>query len=68
MAAAMEGGASEQELEDLPADMTMTRYVTDPLEQQEYRDAWTASGVTYIFQNAGQHLGGDPPSYPQQAG
>ena len=54
MSAAMEGGASEQELEDLQEDMTMTRYVTDPLEQQEYRDAWTASGVTCIFQNAGQ--------------
>lgn len=54
MAAAIEGRASEQELEDLQEDMTMTRYVTDPREQQEYRDAWTASGVTCIFQNAGQ--------------
>ena len=54
VAAAIEGGASEQELEDLQEDMTMTRYVTDPREQKEYRDAWTASGVTCIFQNAGQ--------------
>ena len=54
MSAAIEGGASEQELEDLQEDMTMTRCVTDPREQQEYRDAWTASGVTCIFQNAGQ--------------
>ena len=54
MAAVIEDGASAQELEDLQEDMTMTRYVTNPVEQQEYRDAWNASGVTCIFQNAGQ--------------
>jgi membrane dipeptidase len=32
----------------------MTRYVTDAIEQQEYQNAWQASGVTCIFQNAGQ--------------
>lgn len=54
LAAEIEAGASDQEVEDLQEDMTMTRYVTDAAEQQEYRDAWRASGVTCIFQNAGQ--------------
>ena len=54
LAATIEAGASPQEIEDLQEDITMTRYVTDPAEQQEYRSAWQASGVTCIFQNAGQ--------------
>lgn len=54
LAAEIETGASDQEVEDLQEDMTMTRYVTDAAEQQEYRGAWRASGVTCIFQNAGQ--------------
>jgi membrane dipeptidase len=54
LAAEIEAGASDQEIEDLQEDMTMTRYVTDAIEQQEYRNAWQASGVTCIFQNAGQ--------------
>jgi len=54
LAATIEAGASPQEIEDLQEDMTMTRYVTDPAEQQEYQSAWQASGVTCIFQNAGQ--------------
>lgn len=54
LAAEIEAGASDQEVEDLQEDMTMTRYVTDAAEQQEYSDAWRASGVTCIFQNAGQ--------------
>ena len=37
----------------------MTRYVSDPVEQREYRDAWRSSGVTCIFQNAGEE-GQDP--------
>ena len=37
----------------------MTRYVSDPAEQREYRDAWRSSGVTCIFQNAGEE-GQDP--------
>ena len=54
LAAEIEAGASDQEIEDLQEDMTMTRYVTDAIEQQEYQNAWQASGVTCIFQNAGQ--------------
>ncbi|MCB1229007.1 MAG: membrane dipeptidase [Verrucomicrobiae bacterium] len=52
-------GASDIELEDLREEMSMTRYVTDADEQREYREAWRASGVTCIFQNAGQE-GQDP--------
>ena len=59
MKAAVESGASAIELKDLNEDMTMTRYVSDPVEQQEYRDAWRSSGVTCIFQNAGEE-GQDP--------
>lgn len=59
MAKAVEAGASEIELKDLREEMSMTRYTTDPAEQQEYLAAWRASGVTCIFQNAGEE-GQDP--------
>lgn len=59
LAAAVEAGASDIELQDLREDMSMTRYVSDPAEEQEYRDAWRVSGVTCIFQNAGEE-GQDP--------
>lgn len=59
LAAAVEAGASDIEIADLREDMTMTRTVTDPIEEQEYRAAWRASGVTCIFQNAGEE-GQDP--------
>jgi membrane dipeptidase len=51
---AAEGGASELEYRDLREDMTMTRYVTNPAERAEFVQAWEASGVTCIFQNAGE--------------
>ena len=54
LGAVIEAGASQQEVEDLQEDMTMTRYVTDAVEQREYLDAWRVSGVTCVFQNAGQ--------------
>jgi membrane dipeptidase len=59
LAAAVEAGASDIELADLREEMSMTRYVSDPIEGQEYRAAWRASGVTCIFQNAGEE-GQDP--------
>lgn len=59
MAAAIKAGASDLELDDMREEMGMIRYVTDPLEQQEYRLGWRASGVTCIFQNAGEE-GQDP--------
>jgi membrane dipeptidase len=54
LAKAAEEGASELELKDLREEMIMTRYASDPAEEREYRDAWRASGVTCIFQNAGE--------------
>jgi membrane dipeptidase len=54
LAAEVEAGASDVELADLREEMSMTRYVTDPIEEQEYREAWRVSGVTCIFQNAGE--------------
>ena len=51
---AVEAGASEAELRDMTEDMTMTRCVTDPEERQEYINAWEASGVDCILQNAGE--------------
>ena len=59
LAAAAASGASEVELKDLREEMTMTRFVTDPVQQQEFRDAWRASGVTCVFNNAGEE-GQDP--------
>ncbi len=59
LAKAADAGASAIELKDMREDMAMTRVATDPVEQQEFRDAWRASGVTCIFQNAGEE-GQDP--------
>ncbi len=54
VARAMEAGASDAELEDLMDEMENTRFVTDPGERREFLQAWQASGVTCVFQNAGQ--------------
>lgn len=54
LAAAIEEGASDIELRDLREDMEMTRCVEDAYERQEYMNAWKASGVTCILQNAGE--------------
>lgn len=45
---------SEAELQDLREDMGMTRCVSDPVERKEFEQAWEASGVSCIFQNAGE--------------
>ncbi len=52
--AAIEGGASEIELQDLLEEMSSIRCVTDPAERDEYTNAWRSSGVTCILQNAGE--------------
>lgn len=52
--AAAEAGASDIEMQDLREEMTMTRYVTNEGERAEFVQAWQASGVTCIFQNAGE--------------
>jgi membrane dipeptidase len=59
LAQAAESGASDIELKDLREEMSMTRNVTDPVEQAEYLAAWKAAGVTCVFQNAGEE-GQDP--------
>jgi len=59
MKQAVLSGASDIEIKDLREMMSMTRYVTDAGEREEYQDAWRASGVTCIFQNAGEE-GQDP--------
>lgn len=57
--AAFDAGASEIELQDMLEEMMMTRCVTDEAERQEYMRAWDVSGVTCVFQNAGEE-GQDP--------
>lgn len=59
MRAAMEAGATEQELHDLREELPMIHNVTSEREKKEYLDAFHSSGVTCIFQNAGQE-GNDP--------
>ncbi len=59
MRAAIAAGASPGELQDLQEEMNMTRHVTVPSERKEYGEAWDASGVTCILQNAGEE-GQDP--------
>lgn len=54
IASAIEGGASELELKDLKEDQSMTRFVHDQHEKEEFENAWKASGVTAVFQNAGE--------------
>ncbi len=54
LADAVKAGASDVELQDLEEDMRMTRYVTNAAERAEYLQAWEASGVTCVFQNAGE--------------
>jgi membrane dipeptidase len=52
--AAVMAGASDVELDDLREDLSMTRCVTSEAELAEYLEGWRASGVTCIFQDAGQ--------------
>jgi membrane dipeptidase len=54
LAAAATAGASELELDDLREELTMTRPASDALERAEFQEALRCSGVTCIFQNAGE--------------
>jgi len=54
VAGAMEEGASDREIDDLMDEMENTRFVLDESERQEFIQAWRASGMTCVFQNAGQ--------------
>ena len=52
--ATIEKGATTRELQDLGEFMHMTRQTHDPVELADYKEAWEASGVDCIFQNAGE--------------
>jgi len=54
IAEALKSNASQLELQDLREDMSMTRYVKNERERKEFENAWNASGVTCVFQNAGE--------------
>ncbi|GJM27625.1 MAG: hypothetical protein DHS20C17_02600 [Cyclobacteriaceae bacterium] len=54
MAETIGENASVLEIHDLKEDMMMTRFVESERERIEYENAWKASGVTCIFQNAGE--------------
>src|SRR5690606_41504449 len=50
----IEDAASPREIQDLQEDMTMSRFVTQQREREEFMNAWKASGVTCVIQNAGE--------------
>ncbi|VAW22391.1 peptidase M19 renal dipeptidase [hydrothermal vent metagenome] len=54
IAAAIKDNASQLELQDMLEEMKMTRFVKNKRERGEFINAWKASGVTCIFQNAGE--------------
>lgn len=54
LAQLVDEGCSYLEYKDANEDMSMTRCATDPIERAEFLDAWRASGVTCIYQNAGE--------------
>jgi membrane dipeptidase len=56
---AQEAGASDAELSDLREEMGMLGYLLDPAQLALFQAAWKASGVTCVFQNAGEE-GQDP--------
>ncbi len=46
--------ASQLEIQDMQEDMSMTRFVMDKNEKDEFQLAWESSGVTGVIQNAGE--------------
>jgi len=55
LAALIESGAPREEVIERRIEMGMTRKATDPVERNEFVEAWDASGVTCLFQNAGRY-------------
>ncbi|NLX56115.1 MAG: dipeptidase [Planctomycetaceae bacterium] len=51
---AIEAGASDAELSDLTEELPMIRAATSQREREEFVAAFRSSGVTCIFQNAGE--------------
>jgi membrane dipeptidase len=54
IADAINDKASPLEIQDLSEEMRMTRFINVEKERKEYENAWLASGVTCVFQNAGE--------------
>jgi membrane dipeptidase len=54
IAAAVGDNASALEIKDMWQNMIMTRFVENEREREEFIRAWNASGVTCVFQNAGE--------------
>jgi membrane dipeptidase len=54
ISSAIHSKASPLEIQDMREDMSMSRFVIDQREKVELQNAWTASGVTCVFQNAGE--------------
>lgn len=54
IAAALDNHASPLEIQDMQENMMMTRFVENDREREEFIKAWDASGVTCVFQNAGE--------------
>jgi membrane dipeptidase len=54
MRQAIEAGASALELDDLYTEMLLMRVADDASQLREYLEAWNASGVTCVLQNAGE--------------
>jgi len=52
--AALDGGLSDAEFQDLLGNTRMLGQLTDSAEQAEYKEAWEASGVTCLMRNAGE--------------
>lgn len=59
LTAAIEAGASDLEVQDLQEDMGMTQAAVVAAEHVEFAEAMRCSGVTCVFQNAGEE-GQDP--------
>lgn len=51
---AISSKASALEIQDMQEDMSMSRFVIDKREREEFENAWKASGVTCVIQNAGE--------------
>ena len=54
LSALRDAGASDAELVGALHETNMTGCVTDEIDRPEYMEAWETSGVTCVFQNAGQ--------------
>ena len=59
MRGAIEAGASSRELEDLYVETLLMGVADDASQLAEYLEAWNASGVTCVLQNAGEE-GSEP--------